>query len=85
MITDPYDRRSGRTTRIIDEAIQELFVKGKCVVKDHHYGLDCNSHRKANTFTFRILLRRLELEHGHLDQFKINHGKFEVKLIPTKL
>lgn len=30
-------RRTGRTTRIVDAAIQELFTKGEVQIADHHH------------------------------------------------
>lgn len=52
-------RRSGRTTRIVDSAIQNLFNKGFCILSDHHKG--------TNQSTIDILdrfIKRFELEHG---------------------
>lgn len=78
-------RRSGRTTRIVDAAVQTLFERGEVTINDHHYGdynnLDSNAHDKANKHAFKILLRRLDMEHGDFSNFKIDHKKCVVKLI----
>lgn len=51
-------RKSGRTTRIVDEAIQKLFEEGSVIIKDH-YGSEA-----ADRLALNILLRRLYIEHG---------------------
>jgi uncharacterized protein (DUF2164 family) len=53
--------RSGRTTRIVDLTIQELF-KGKTVtILDHHMD---GKDRKANQNLTKRILNRLSVEHG---------------------
>jgi len=82
-------RRSGRTTRIVDEAIQTLFTKGEVTICDHYYGDKFQdrveseaSHRRANEFAFNILMRRLRLEHDLIfNKLKIIKDKFTIKLI----
>ena len=54
-------RRSGRTTRIVDGAIQELFEKGEVVVKDH---LSTLPPTQASKFVSDIIRKRLYMEHG---------------------
>jgi hypothetical protein len=53
------ERRSGRTTRLIDYYIQELFIRGETTVMDHH--------RSESFYTknvvFKKLLKRLSFEH----------------------
>lgn len=51
-------RRTGRTCRIIDACIQDIFRKGVCFVRDHH------PSRNADKDAFERLLRRLTNEHG---------------------
>lgn len=57
-------RRSGRTTRIADRLIQELFTTGKCEVSDH-FGNGYKNRRRV----FEILTKRLLVEH----KLKANH------------
>jgi hypothetical protein len=51
-------RMSGKTTRIIDSLIQELFETGKCTC------INEINNSKLNLFTMDRVLRRLELEHS---------------------
>ena len=52
------NRRSGRSTRLIDEYIQELFTTGRVRVLDHH------SSREAHNDLFVRVITRLKVEHG---------------------
>lgn len=55
-----YKRRCGNTTRQVDEWVQQLFNGEDAVVIDH-------AHRDgnvANKYAFRMLINRLENEHG---------------------
>lgn len=54
------DRCTGRTTRAVDGAIQDLFHTGKCVVWDH-----VNS-RKSNSILLDKVIQRLQNEHPHI-------------------
>ncbi len=64
-------RRVGNTTRLADRAIQ-IVLSGKiCIVSDHHYGVIGDStesreltHRRASEYLFRIIMKRLALEHN---------------------
>ena len=67
----PYDlhRRTGRSTRIIDASIQELFKTGITTVRDHHWGLRNERPRLSTNIyeserIFRTFLNRLKNEHG---------------------
>ena len=76
-------RRSGRTTRIVDAAIQELFNKGEVIVSDHHYD-GRESHILASEFAADTLIMRLKIEHSHV-LFKITKdekiGLCKIKLL----
>ncbi len=78
-------RRSGNTIRIVDELIQDLFTKGECACYDH-YGdgtLDTRNRRKKDVM--RMVLRRLESEHGGFhDIVEFNQKTFTIKLITPK-
>lgn len=54
-------RRSGRTTKMLDSAIQLFFTQGSVMIRDHHDG---GASRSANTRMVRMFEERLEREHG---------------------
>ena len=47
----------GNTTRAVDNAIQELFTKGKVVATDHY------DIRQAHREVYHRIIKRLEAEH----------------------
>lgn len=53
--------RTGRTTRLADDYIQQLFSEGFVVVRDHH-----TSGRSGHEHLFSIIFNRLKNEHHHL-------------------
>lgn len=68
-------RRSGRTTRIIDQAIQDLFNNGSTLVLDHH------RTEKMDERTFKIFLKRLHNEHQIVENHLIiDYDSLLVKL-----
>ncbi len=68
-------RASGRSTREIDMAIQDLFHTGECIIIDHH------GTNAASDHTFRRLLLRLRVEHEHiLNMLIIDHNKFRIRI-----
>ena len=52
-------RRSGRTTRLADEGIQNLFKYGECYIKDHY-----QKNYLATINLYNIIMNRLVQEHG---------------------
>ena len=54
---DEKDRCSGRTTRLIDGLIQELFKEGKIKVYDHWDAI------QSHEMVFKKILKRLSVEH----------------------
>ena len=52
-------RRTGRTTRLADEYIQQLFEMGKIDVEDHFQG-----NVYGDQCLFDRIVKRLEYEHG---------------------
>ena len=50
-------RATGRTTRIIDRLVQELFETGSCKIADHH------PTHEADRYLLHRLMGRLEAEH----------------------
>ena len=66
---DPYEgglRGSGRTTRLADQAIQDLFSKGEVTVKDH-YPQDAATNCLLDTIE-----KRLSFEHPFAKYTKSN-------------
>ena len=54
-------RRSGRTTRLVNEAIDELYEKGSVELKDHY------DSPIATINLLRKVLYRLHNEHSHMN------------------
>ena len=81
-------RGSGRTTRIIDKAIQDLFKNGKVTIIDHHYGGDKydspverdGANRRASKDAFRRMVNRLIAEHGKVG-FRFDESSLTVFII----
>ena len=73
------ERQSGNSTRQINLAIDLLF-KGYIVeVKDHFQN---GTNKKLNKFLFKLILRRLEIEHSYMiKRIKINKNKLTLELI----
>lgn len=74
-------RRSGRTTRLIDAYVQELFTKGEVVVLDHWWPgkEDIESPYKANNHIFHKFMDRMMVDHQGID-LEVNKNKITVKL-----
>lgn len=53
-------RGTGRTTRLVDQAIQDLFTKGVVLVKDHF------DDRQADRYLTERIKKRLDYEHPHV-------------------
>lgn len=51
-------RRVGNTTRICDNAIQQLFSGKKVIVSDHHFS------QGADTYLKNMILKNLNVMHG---------------------
>lgn len=69
----PELRRSGRTTRMADAYIQELFEKGVITVRDHHNDID------THTYLFYLIIHRLGYEHRRL-AFVTDKTKLQIAL-----
>jgi len=63
------NRRTGRTTRKVDKAIQHLFTKKELVIYDDYHkdsdfcDHDAKKHYTAERYFINILLSRLRNEH----------------------
>ena len=67
------NRRSGRTTRLIDDAVQDLFHTGECHVWDH-YKDGKDAHRNGEVL--KLVLKRLQNEHDHImREISVDIGK----------
>ena len=82
-----YARRSGNTTRQIDQAIQLLFRGHAVKVIDHHCKRERMGYGNANRHLFDGILRRLQSEHNlqHLidtDGIRMDIAKSEIELTP---
>lgn len=55
-------RQSGRTTRIVDAAVQEFFEKGVVKLRDHDYGNEELVQRLSRKLQKRVS-ERLRFEH----------------------
>lgn len=71
-------RRTGRTTRIIDDIIQDLFTKHGtwCTMEDHH--------KDGHDFLMKKVLKRLEMEHPGIiadPNFEIDMKGHRIRLI----
>ena len=77
-LSDTGLRMSGRTTRIIDDAIQKLFRYGEVLVSDHHR----NSYIKDLDYIKKRMMDRLAMEHRNIFQYitckTIPENKFEL-------
>ena len=78
----PYERdknrRTGRTTRLVDKYIQEIFtspIGTQIYLSDHHYTGVLEDHFRATQFLIKTLLGRLSMEH-HIEPGKpfLRHG-----------
>lgn len=54
------DRRTGRTTRIIDQCVQEFFTQGYTICLDHH------PSDRMSEYVLNRVVHRLSSEHGIL-------------------
>tara|TARA_R110000851_G_scaffold147756_2_gene287766 strand:- start:4058 stop:5308 length:1251 start_codon:yes stop_codon:yes gene_type:complete len=69
-------RGSGRTTRIIDECIQELFNTGEVTVKDHE------DKPAYHIRVVKAVAGRLAMEHGFKpDNLKVNYITYHISLV----
>jgi hypothetical protein len=68
-------RRSGRSTRLMDNYIQVLFEKGEVIVLDHHPLRDSSRH------LYERVLKRLYKEHGLDDKYlTLDKSKFQIRI-----
>lgn len=84
---DPHDvnfklRATGRTTRIIDEIIQDLYLNYKkwITIYDHYYENDDQNTRNTKIIADKIL-KRMALEHPcDIVEKSYNCGRWQLKL-----
>jgi hypothetical protein len=63
-------RRSGRTTRIVDRLIQQLYTTGEACAYDHH------NSSESDKRVAKLMMRRLYHEHGGRYKFDSKTLKF---------
>jgi len=63
-------RRTGRSTRIVDASIQQLFLTGEVIIRDHY------NRREVHQRLANIMKRRLDMEHGGRYEFDQKELKF---------
>jgi len=78
-------RRSGKTTRAVDQAIQTLFRYKKLVISEVYdersdcLDPDANEHPEAQLYFIQSILKRLESEHkGAYEIVKRNGNLIEI-------
>lgn len=72
-MTTQEGRCTGQTTRLVDEAIQTLFITGEVVVKDHV------DKRQCHIMLYEKVVARLLLEHRR-DQFVYDSRQLKISL-----
>lgn len=78
MIQINHPRRTGKSTRLADSYIQELFTSGNIKVKDcwkNNHALDKD--------LFEKIVRRLSIEHPNMN-FKFRKGDLTIEIKPSK-
>lgn len=71
---DP-NRRTGRTTRIVDYYVQALFNNGCALLTDHHWG---GEHPEANENLFNRVMQRLQNEHSTVKVYSKQKGHYYI-------
>ncbi len=67
-------RLTGRSTRLVDDAIQILFTFGEVIIVDHH------GTRESNERLFMRVERRLQAEHPGKEFEILNKQSLTIKL-----
>ena len=65
-------RRSGRTTRLADQYIQQFFDIGEVKISDH------TNHRDSNRHLIKVICSRLDNEHRHIE-YDVDFGQLIIK------
>lgn len=69
-------RRIGNTTRIVDRAIQDLFITGEAKIIDHY---ENGNNKDANKHALKITINRLRNEHPGIN-FETDRKNLKIKL-----
>lgn len=70
-------RQNGKTTRIADFLIQQLFEYGEIKIKNH------NGNKKGDYELFEIIKQRLKNEHRNLGYLKLQKENLTIKIFNT--
>ena len=66
-------KQTGRTTRIVDRCIQELFTNGVCYIYD---GRGTDTEKSDTQKAIEVFTSRMYHEHGHI-HFSTEFGEFD--------
>lgn len=70
------ERGTGRSTRLMDQYIQELFLNGEVIVVDHE------NTTNSNMFLTDKIIRRLNAEHRQLRVSRVfKEGEVKISII----
>lgn len=69
-------RRSGRTTRLADQAIQEIFKNGQVIVQDHHR-TSVSSSALVNIITLRLALEH-RIQSHQIVKKQLGYGRWGI-------
>jgi hypothetical protein len=75
-------RRTGKSVRLIDNAIQIIFSGNICVVEDHP---EPDKSKHADKALFKRIVKRLESEHGYMlhgGRFNLDEEALEISIKP---
>lgn len=76
-----YDRRSGNSTRLLDDYVQELFTMRVVKIVDHYVpNRKGDSNHEASKDLFYRFMRRINIEHpSDMPKLEINKDKLTIK------
>ena len=66
-------RRTGRTTRLVNNAIENLFINETISVSDHH---GHGQNIQANDMLMNKIITRMNIEHPHVEHEKTRVGNY---------
>lgn len=69
----PGKRKTGKTTRLVDRCIQELFTNRVCFIYD---GRGTDSEKSCTAAAMEVFTKRMHSEHGNID-WSTEFGTFD--------
>ncbi len=73
---DPQGRRRGKTTRLVDLYIQELFINGEVTISDH-------GSIEEDRRIFQSVYHRIRYEHPKVE-LRLNYSRLYFEIVPPK-